>query len=127
MGAVLTTGKGDPAFGTTRDNVPGVGDVYVRNIPIPIDAAAVALAVPAKAPSQMEEFWTVAVTCRVGCDDLSAMRVAEGIAVSIEPRAAELFEPQPTGTRYWAPGGSNAASASVGTVPTKAVPAPPTP
>ena len=123
LGAVLSTGKGNPAFGTTKDDAPGIGDVYVRDISVPIDAAAVTLAVPAKTSSQIDEFWTVAVTCRVGCDDASALRVAEALAASIEPRAAELFERQPAGARYWTPGGSNAASASVGTVPAKAVPA----
>lgn len=123
MGAVLATGKGNPAFGTTENRVPGIGDVYVRSISVPIDAAAVTLEVPAKVPSQMDEFWTVAVTCKVGCDDASALRVAEAIAVSIGPRASELFKAPPTGTRYWVPGGSNAASASAGTEPPKAEPA----
>lgn len=119
-GAVLATGEGNPALGSTATDAPGLGVVYARSIPVPGDAAAVTLEVPADPSSQANEFWTIAVTCRVGCDDADALRIAEALAVSIAPRAPELFKPQPAGTRYWAPGAPLAASASEGTVPAQA-------
>lgn len=124
VGVVLGLGEGDPSAGSATVKVPGLGAVYVRPFSVPIDAGAVAVEVPAPI-GRRDAFWSVAVTCRTGCDDAAALQVAEDVTAAVGPRAKWLFEKQPAGTRYWAPGGGEyATSGNSGVQSTVAKPSP---
>lgn len=124
LGVVLALGEGDLSQVDATVKVPGLGVVYISTVSVPVDAASVAVEVPAPV-GRRDTFWSVAVTCRTGCDDAAALQVAEDVTAAVAPRARWLFEKQPAGTRYWAPGGGQyATSGNSGVESTVAKPSP---
>lgn len=101
VAAVLMTGQGAPSGSGVE--LPGVRQAYMTVYDIPIDAAAVMLSVPTGGGT-LGDYWAVTVSCRTGCDTAAATTLAEALATAIAPRAPQLFRPQLSGTRYWAPG-----------------------